>query len=70
MSLPRKGAEFYGDHHPTLLTSRKNLQGDIPNRFEGDSTSEFMWVVVKIMAPFWIPIIIRPLIFRVPKRGP
>ena len=24
------------------------------------------WVVVKIMVPFWIPIIIRPLIFRVP----
>ena len=24
------------------------------------------WVVVKIMVPFWIPIIIRPLKFRVP----
>ena len=29
-----------------------------------------MWVVVKIMIPFWIPIIIRHLIFRVPKKGP
>ena len=27
-----------------------------------------MWVVVKITVPFWIPIIIRHLIFRVPKR--
>ena len=28
-----------------------------------------IWVVIKIMVPFWIPIIVRPLIFRVPKRG-
>ena len=28
-----------------------------------------MWVVVKIMVPFWIAIIIRHLIFRVPKKG-
>ena len=28
-----------------------------------------MWLVVKIMVPFWVPIIIRPLIFRVPKKG-
>ena len=28
------------------------------------------WVVVKIMFPFWIPIIVRHLIFRVTKRGP
>ena len=27
-------------------------------------------VVVKIMDPFWIPIIIRHLISRVPKKGP
>ena len=27
-------------------------------------------VVVKIMVPFWVPIIIWPLIFRVPKKGP
>ena len=26
--------------------------------------SEFVWVVVKIMVPFWSPIIIRHLIFR------
>ena len=29
-----------------------------------------IWVVVKIMVPFWIPIIIWHLIFRVPKKGP
>ena len=28
------------------------------------------WVVVKIMVPFWVPIIVRHLIFRVPKKGP
>ena len=28
------------------------------------------WVVVKIMVPFWVPIIIRHLLFRVPKKGP
>ena len=27
-------------------------------------------VVVKIMVPFWVPIIIRHLLFRVPKKGP
>ena len=26
------------------------------------------WVVVKIMVPFWVPIIIRHLLFRYPKR--
>ena len=29
-----------------------------------------IWVVVKITAPFWVPIIIWPLTFRVPKKGP
>ena len=29
-----------------------------------------IWVVVKIMVPFGIPIIIRHLIFWVPKKGP
>ena len=28
------------------------------------------WVVVKIMVPFRIPVIVRPLMFRVPKKGP
>ena len=29
----------------------------------------WIWVVVKIMVPFWVPIILRHLIFRVPKKG-
>ena len=28
------------------------------------------WVDVKIMVRFWVPIIIRHLIFRVPTKGP
>ena len=27
------------------------------------------WVVVKIRVPFWVPILIRHLLFRVPKKG-
>ena len=30
----------------------------------------YIRVVVKIMVPFWIPVIIRHLILRVPKEGP
>ena len=29
-----------------------------------------MWVVVKIMVPFWVPNIVRHLLFRVPKKEP
>ena len=29
-----------------------------------------LWVVAKIRVPFWVPIIIRHLVFRVPKRDP
>ena len=28
-----------------------------------------IWVVVKSMVPFWIPIILRHLVFRYPKRN-
>ena len=28
------------------------------------------WVVVKIRVPFWVPMIIRHLSFRVPKKDP
>ena len=27
------------------------------------------WVVVKIRVPFWVPILTRHLLFRVPKKG-
>ena len=40
-------------------------KGDI-----GTEIDIYIWVVVKIMVPLWIPIMIRPLIFRVPKKGP
>ena len=30
----------------------------------------FIWVVVKIMLPFWVLILGRHLVFRVPKTGP
>ena len=29
-----------------------------------------MRLVVKIMVPFWVPIIVRHLVFRVPKKEP
>ena len=32
--------------------------------------SRLMWVVVKIMVPFGVLIVIRYLIFSVPKKGP
>ena len=30
----------------------------------------FIWAVVKLMVPFWILIIIRHLVLRVPQKGP
>ena len=30
----------------------------------------YIWVVLKIMVPFWVPNIMRHLLFRVPKKGP
>ena len=41
----------------------------VRNRLCTDETAR-MWGVVKTMAAFWIPIRIRHLIFRVPKKGP
>ena len=38
---------------------------DPDRRVEG-----FIWVVVKIRVSFWVLIIIRHLVFRVPKKGP
>ena len=32
-------------------------------------TSPPKWVVVKIAVPFWVPIILRHLLFRVPQKG-
>ena len=46
------------------------IQG--PPGFGGahDSWFELIWVLVDIIVPFWIPIIRRHPIFRVPKKGP
>ena len=33
-------------------------------------TWQAIWVVVNVMVPFWVPIFIRHLLFRVPKKGP
>ena len=35
-----------------------------------DNPLEHGRVVIKIVVAFWIPIIVRHLIFRVPKKGP
>ena len=43
---------------PSLNT---NVSGLVQGRVES------IWVVVKITVPFWVLIIIRHLIFRVPK---
>ena len=29
-----------------------------------------IWVVVKTRVPYWVPTIIRHVLFRVPKKGP
>ena len=31
--------------------------------------ASLIWVVVRIMVPFWVPIFIRHLLFKVPKKG-
>ena len=46
-----------------------------PNRGLGAEKVTFnplglIWVVVNIMVPFWVPNIVRHLLFRVPKKGP
>ena len=40
-------------------------------RFMGSRAYKYdSWLVVKIMVPFLVPIIIRHLLFRVPKKEP
>ena len=57
---------------PSILNGRPDIRvSTLSQKGQGDSGSTFVnWVVVKIMVPFWVPIIIRHLIFRVPKTGP
>ena len=42
----------------------------LPSCDDMECAASGTWVVVKIMVPFWVPFIIRHLIFRVPKKGP
>ena len=48
---------------------RPQTPNTFPNTFPNTKKTH-TWAVVKIMVPFWIPIIIRHLISRVPKKGP
>ena len=45
----------------TVITNTKHITGIISRK-----TQKYIWVVVKIM----VPIRIRHLLFRVPKKGP
>ena len=42
----------------------------VPVKWQMNHLWGVKWVLVKIMVPFWVPIIIRHLLFRVPKKGP
>ena len=50
---------------PKRQSKSRDFLKPSPSGFMG---SYIIWVVVKIMVPFWVPIIIRHLIFRVPKK--
>ena len=51
-----------------LLHTQLSLQETHSEYGKEGLLSGLMWVVVKIMVPSWVPIIIRHLLFRVPKR--
>ena len=52
------------------ISQRSNMTPSLPRSRIGKGDSCNIWVVVKIVVPFWNPIIIRHLIFRVNKKGP
>ena len=39
-------------------------------RVQTHSGTDDIWVVVKIMVPFWVPNIVRHRLLTVPKKGP
>ena len=50
-----------------LLTT---FQGRVLGNSSWGFWHDCIWVVVKILVLFWVLIIIRHLLFRVPKKGP
>ena len=46
------------------------LNAKLQKKMGALSNGKLIWVVVKIMVPLGVLIMIRPLIFRVPKKGP
>ena len=74
--LPVRG--FSGQQHPLVLwcLGRDRLPIRISVRWryvetrKRECVNAYTWVVVKIMVPFWVPNIVRHLIFGVPKKGP
>ena len=71
---PRKPEPLWGYKARTIsLEGRKDSCPETALALEGlwlasNPRLEHIWV--KIMVPFWVPIIVRHLIFRVPKKGP
>ena len=59
-----------GPRYLRLHFARQSLHIGTVCWYHVDWREELTWVVVKIMVPFWISIIIRHLISRVPKKGP
>ena len=58
-----------GGPKPRLSGSQKGIAMELYRGTYGCiGLYKSIWVVVRIMVPFWIPIIIRHLIFRDPKR--
>ena len=45
------------------------MSSSFPRRALNDPVRNIIWVVVKIGVSFWVLIIIRHLLFRVPKKG-
>ena len=56
---------------PLRLRPRRHVDGFLVDSTRGSCPARYlcMWVVVKIMVPFWVLIIIRHLLFRVPQKS-
>ena len=66
--MPREGATRGSSTWREAYTKLVSTQ---PSTFEQFTLKawKLIWVVVKVMVPFWVLIIIRHLIFRVPQKG-